>query len=87
VRRARGAHHRRILTRIAVVFGVSADELVFENGSGPAAHKLDAELLQRFGKTPSSLTASETPPSSSSTPLSPGKPSERSSKDNTGATA
>ena len=23
---------------------------MFENGSGPAAHKLDAELLQRFEK-------------------------------------
>ena len=39
-----------ILARMAMVFGVSADELVFENGSGPAAHKLDTELLQRFEK-------------------------------------
>ena len=39
-----------ILARIAMVFGVSADELVFEHGAGPAAHKLDAELLTRFEK-------------------------------------
>ena len=39
-----------ILARIAIVYGVSADELVFENGAGPAAHTLDSELLQRFEK-------------------------------------
>ena len=39
-----------ILARIAMVFGVSSDVLVFEHGAGPAAHKLDAELLKRFEK-------------------------------------
>jgi len=31
-----------------MVFGVSADVLVFEHGAGPASRKLDAELLSRF---------------------------------------
>jgi transcriptional regulator with XRE-family HTH domain len=39
-----------ILARIAVVFGVSADVLVFEHGAGPAALKLDTDLLRRFEK-------------------------------------
>jgi transcriptional regulator with XRE-family HTH domain len=37
-----------ILGKIATVFGVSTDELVFENGHGVAGSKLDAELLVRF---------------------------------------
>jgi len=39
-----------ILAKIALAFGVSADELVFEDGAGVAAKKLDAELLKRFEK-------------------------------------
>jgi len=37
-----------ILGKIALMFGVSTDDLVFENGANVAAHKLDAELLKRF---------------------------------------
>lgn len=39
-----------ILGRMAMVFGVSADELVFEGGKGVAGSKLDPELLARFEK-------------------------------------
>lgn len=39
-----------ILGKIAVVFGVSADTLVFEAGHGVAGSKLDPELLARFEK-------------------------------------
>lgn len=35
---------------LAVTFGVSADELVFDNGEGVAAQKLDPGLLKRFEK-------------------------------------
>ncbi len=38
----------QILGKTATVFGVSADDLVFENGSGVAGQKLDVELLKRF---------------------------------------
>jgi transcriptional regulator with XRE-family HTH domain len=37
-----------ILARMAMAFGVSADELVFEDGAGPAAQMLDPDLLKRF---------------------------------------
>jgi transcriptional regulator with XRE-family HTH domain len=37
-----------ILAKMCVVFGVSADELVFEQGRSVAAQKLDPELLNRF---------------------------------------
>jgi transcriptional regulator with XRE-family HTH domain len=39
-----------ILGRIAMVYGVSTDELVFEDGKGIAGVKLETELLQRFEK-------------------------------------
>ena len=39
-----------ILGRIAVTYGVSADELVFDDGKGVAGTKLDPELLSRFEK-------------------------------------
>ncbi len=39
-----------ILAKIATVFGVSADVLVFADGTGVAGRKLDAELLRRFEK-------------------------------------
>lgn len=39
-----------ILGRIAMVYGVSTDELVFEDGKGIAGAKLEPELLQRFEK-------------------------------------
>ena len=38
------------LGKIALAFGVSADELVFEDGEGVAGAKLDKKLLQRFEK-------------------------------------
>lgn len=37
-----------ILAKIATVFGVSADELVFDGRNGVASNKLDTELLHRF---------------------------------------
>ena len=37
-----------ILAKIATVFGVSADVLVFDGGAGVAGQKLEAELLARF---------------------------------------
>lgn len=37
-----------ILAKIANVFGVSADDLVFGGRNGIAASKLDRELLRRF---------------------------------------
>ena len=39
-----------IIARMSMAFGVSADELDFEHGAGPAAHKLDGDLLKRFEK-------------------------------------
>lgn len=39
-----------ILGKIATAFGVSSDELVFENGQGVAGVKLEKDLLQRFEK-------------------------------------
>lgn len=42
------APNLHILAKIATVFGVSADELVFAEGSGVAGKKLDADLLRRF---------------------------------------
>ena len=39
-----------ILGRIAMVYGVSTDELVFEDGKGVAGVKLEPALLQRFEK-------------------------------------
>ena len=36
------------IKKIAVTFGVSADELVFGNGEGVAAQKLDPGLLKKF---------------------------------------
>ena len=39
-----------ILGRIAVAYGVSADELVFDDGKGVAGTKLDTGLLSRFEK-------------------------------------
>jgi len=38
------------IKKLAVTFGVSSDELVFDNGDGVAAQKLDPELLKRFEK-------------------------------------
>ena len=37
-----------IVAKLAIAFGVSADEFVFGDAHGPAAHKLEAELLRRF---------------------------------------
>jgi len=37
-----------VLAKIATVFGVSADDLVFGGRNGLAANKLDADLLRRF---------------------------------------
>ena len=37
-----------IIAKLAVAFGVSADEFVFGDAHGPASHKLQAELLRRF---------------------------------------
>ena len=39
-----------ILGRIAMAYGVSTDELVFDDGKGVAGTKLDPELLGRFEK-------------------------------------
>lgn len=39
-----------ILGRIAMVYSVSTDDLVFEPGKGVAGSKLKSELLQRFEK-------------------------------------
>jgi len=38
------------IRKLAVTFGVSADELVFGNGEGVAAQKLNPELLKKFEK-------------------------------------
>ena len=38
------------IKKLAVTFGVSADDLVFDNGEGVATQKLDPELLKRFEK-------------------------------------
>ncbi len=48
--RARSAPTLHILGRIAVTYGVSADELVFDDGKGVAGTKLGPELLSRFEK-------------------------------------
>jgi transcriptional regulator with XRE-family HTH domain len=42
------APNLNILRKIAEVFGVSADELVFDGQNGAAANRLDSELLARF---------------------------------------
>lgn len=36
------------LRKLAVTFGVSTDALIFDNGDGVAAQKLDPELLTKF---------------------------------------
>lgn len=38
------------IKKLAITFGVSTDELIFENGDTVAAQKLDAGLLRRFEK-------------------------------------
>ena len=42
------APNLNILRKITEVFGVSADELVFDGQNGVAANRLDPELLARF---------------------------------------
>ena len=36
------------IKKLAVIFGISSDELIFDNGQGVAAQKLDPELLKKF---------------------------------------
>ncbi len=36
------------IKKLAITFGVSTDELIFDNGEGVAAQKLDPKLLKKF---------------------------------------
>lgn len=38
------------IKKLAITFGISADELIFDNGDTVAAQKLDSGLLKRFEK-------------------------------------
>ena len=38
------------IKKLSVTFGISADDLVFDNGEGVAAQKLDPKLLEKFEK-------------------------------------
>lgn len=38
------------IKKLVTAFGVSADDLIFDNGKGIAAQKLDPDLLKRFEK-------------------------------------
>jgi transcriptional regulator with XRE-family HTH domain len=38
------------IKKLAITFGISTDELIFDNGDAVASQKLDSELLRRFEK-------------------------------------